>query len=116
MKKTISIICSIAVICTMAFAGQMSASSAIRPLYRGDVDCDGGIDIRDATMVQKGLANVINLTKRELFTADVNGDGKTDIRDATLIQKRTANIIKEFDAPDVFSHTVNSLIMFAVLF
>lgn len=107
MKKLISIACSVAVICTAIFAGQMSASSAIRPLYRGDVDCDGRIDIRDATMVQKGLANVINLTKRELFTADVNGDGETDIQDATLIQKRTANIIKEFDAPDVFDHTVH---------
>ncbi|MGN1132816.1 MAG: dockerin type I domain-containing protein [Ruminococcus sp.] len=107
MKKTISIICSIAVMCTIVFAGQMSASSAIRPLYRGDVDNDGRINIRDVSMVQKGLAKVIDLTKRELFTADVNGDGETDIQDATLIQKRTANIIKEFDAPDVFYHTVN---------
>ena len=107
MKRVISIACSVAVICTAIFTGQMSASSAIRPLYRGDVDNNGRINIRDVSMVQKGLANVINLTKRELFTADVNGDGETDIQDATLIQKRTATIIKEFNAPDVFYHTVH---------
>ena len=62
----------------------------------GDVNGDGKIDINDATLIQKYLADLEKLTDEQKAAADVNGDGKIDINDATLIQKYVAELIKEF--------------------
>lgn len=59
----------------------------------GDTDGDNYRTIKDATLIQKYLANLI--TVEDLYTenADVNEDGKISISDATTIQKYLAKII-----------------------
>ena len=53
----------------------------------GDVDLSGGIDIKDATLIQKYLADIETLDATQLSVADYNQDGEVNIMDATAIQK-----------------------------
>lgn len=51
----------------------------------GDVDCNGIINIIDATLVQKVVVGISRLTSVETIIADVNDDGKITITDSTKI-------------------------------
>ena len=53
---------------------------------------DGKVNIKDATMIQKFAAKIIDLTDDEKLRADVNADTKVNIKDATAIQKFVAKI------------------------
>ena len=58
----------------------------------GDVDRDGEVEIRDATWIQRSVADIeIPFTIKKL-TADVDGDGEITVMDATLIQYYLANM------------------------
>ncbi|MBQ7810360.1 MAG: hypothetical protein IJ346_05285 [Clostridia bacterium] len=59
----------------------------------GDVNRDGKLNIRDATLIQKALAKLESLDDEQLTLADYLTDGKVNIKDATQIQKKIANII-----------------------
>lgn len=59
----------------------------------GDVDLDGKVTIKDATLIQKYLAKMVKLTKQKNRFADFNHDGKVNIKDATAIQKFIAKIV-----------------------
>ena len=58
----------------------------------GDVNGDGKVNIKDATLIQKAVAKIISLTDAEQTRADVNADEKVNIKDATAIQKFVAKI------------------------
>lgn len=53
----------------------------------GDVDLNGSIDIKDATLIQKYLADIEMLDATQLGVADYNQDNQINIMDATEIQK-----------------------------
>ena len=59
----------------------------------GDLNGDNKVDITDATVVQKSVAELIELDEKQKKAADTNKDGKVDITDATLIQKYIAELI-----------------------
>ena len=59
----------------------------------GDTDGDSYRTIKDATIIQKYLANLITVEDFYTENADVNEDGKISISDASLIQKYLAKII-----------------------
>ena len=65
-------------------------------LILGDVNCDGVIDVNDATYVQMAAAEIIELNELQKKAADVNGDDVVDINDATYIQMFAADIITSF--------------------
>ncbi len=56
----------------------------------GDTNGDGKIDINDVTVIQRCMAEYIELTAELEAVADVNGDDKVDINDATHLQKYLA--------------------------
>ena len=58
----------------------------------GDVNNDGEVNIKDATMIQKSSAKIITLADDEILRANVNGDAKVNVKDATAIQKYVAKI------------------------
>lgn len=76
----------------------------------GDVNFDGKLNIRDATFIQKDVANKTSVyekyymvkgrydSTRALKIADFNRDGKFNIRDATAIQKHLAGV--DLNDPD----------------
>lgn len=60
----------------------------------GDVNLDGKLNIRDATLIQKYLAKMVEFNDlQKKYLADFNADFKVTIKDATAIQKKIANII-----------------------
>lgn len=58
----------------------------------GDANCDGKINIKDATYVQKSLANIVVADSLTTTVSDYNHDGKVTIKDATAIQKQIAGL------------------------
>lgn len=60
--------------------------------YYGDVDLNGKVNVKDATLIQKYLVNMEELDKHPLGQGDVNSDGAVNIKDATIIQKHSAKI------------------------
>ncbi len=60
---------------------------------RGDVNGDGYINIKDATLIQKILANIETPTEEMNKSADADNDGYVTIKDASLIQKYVAGIV-----------------------
>ncbi len=60
--------------------------------YLGDADLSEKINVRDATAIQKHVAQLSTLTELGLMAADVNRDTNTNIKDATAIQKHVAQM------------------------
>ena len=61
----------------------------------GDVNGDGLITVDDATMLQRFLAEFIelDLTNENVFTqADMNEDGYVNVKDVTAIQRKLADL------------------------
>ncbi len=59
---------------------------------RGDSDGNGTVNIKDATLIQKYVADLAKLNVMQYKCADANADGSTNIKDATEIQKYIADI------------------------
>ncbi len=59
----------------------------------GDVNLDGKLNIKDATLLQKHLAKIASLGTTALRLADFDQNSKVNIRDATAIQKKIAGLI-----------------------
>ena len=55
-------------------------------ILMGDATLDRRIDVSDATLVQKHIVRLENLTNNSLVAADVDRDNTISIKDATLIQ------------------------------
>lgn len=58
----------------------------------GDVNGDGKVNVKDATLIQKFAAKITAFTEGESLRANVNGDTKINVKDATAIQKFAAKI------------------------
>ena len=59
----------------------------MRQLPKGDVSGDGAVTIEDITLIQRGLAEFVELTPKQLELADFNSDGAITIRDITAMQR-----------------------------
>lgn len=69
----------------------------LEPDYRligvlGDVDCNETLNVRDATAIQKHIADIAKLSEDGVFLADSDQNGTVNIKDATAIQKHIAGI------------------------
>lgn len=60
----------------------------------GDADTDGVVNIKDATLIQKHLAQLESISETGLSLADANRDSDISISDATTIQKFVAGLIE----------------------
>lgn len=58
----------------------------------GDVDGDGKVTIKDATLIQKVVAGLSSIDDADYLSADANRDGNVNIKDATEIQKHLAGL------------------------
>lgn len=61
---------------------------------KGDADCNGKVNVKDATLIQKYIAKISDMTEQGIENAEVDGNGKLNVKDATMIQKYIANIIE----------------------
>ena len=62
----------------------------------GDVDLDGEVTIKDATLIQLYCARLKTLTEEQLLRADVDQDRDVNVKDATQIQLYLARLISGF--------------------
>ena len=62
----------------------------------GDADLNGEVNINDASIIQKHIAELITLKGKAFTQANVTGDTEVNIRDATAIQMKVADIIDKF--------------------
>ena len=59
----------------------------------GDVNMDGKLNIKDATLIQKYAAKIVDFDETQKKLADINKDEKINVKDATYIQKVLAKLI-----------------------
>ncbi len=62
----------------------------------GDANCDGKVNIKDATEIQKHIAGLVTLSETGLILADVDSNIAVNIKDATAIQKYLAGMVTGF--------------------
>lgn len=62
----------------------------------GDANLDGTIDIKDVSLIQLYLSNIVNISEANIAAADVNQNGVVDVNDATLIQLYISGNISGF--------------------
>ncbi|MBR2723859.1 MAG: dockerin type I repeat-containing protein, partial [Ruminococcus sp.] len=62
----------------------------------GDADCNGKVNVKDATAIQKHTASLITLSETGLILADVDANTNVNVKDATAIQKWIAGIPTSF--------------------
>ncbi len=65
-------------------------------LLLGDADLNGSVNVKDATTIQKYVADLITLSDAALNVSDTTHDSRITVSDATAIQKFVAGIISEF--------------------
>ncbi|MBQ3330696.1 MAG: starch-binding protein [Ruminococcus sp.] len=94
MRKSLLsvLLCTAIVFCTVF---GMAISTAAAELY-GDVDGNGEVEIIDATLVQRHLAQIVTLDKAAQKRGAVSGNTELSVIDATLIQRYVAMMISIF--------------------
>ena len=75
-----------------SYAYGFLSEKGVNVLQCGDANADGKVNIRDATYIQKYVANLISFSSLETLRAETNFDGKINIRDTTFIQKLLAGL------------------------
>lgn len=77
-----------------SYAQDYALSKGIKfvAILDGDANQDGKIDIKDATAIQKYLAEIIEFSAVQEDVADFNHSGKVTISDVTAIQKMLAGL------------------------
>ncbi len=68
----------------------------------GDANCDGKVNIKDATEIQKHIAGLVTLSETGLTLADVDNNSNVNIKDATAIQKHIAGMETGFPIGEPF--------------
>ena len=65
------------------------------PLYQdfSEYIIRGKINIKDATAIQKHLAEIVTLDSLAVEISDINSDGKVTVKDATAIQKKLVALL-----------------------
>ena len=92
---------SLAVLCIFVIALTIGATScAATSTLLGDVNLDGTLSNRDATVIQEYLALKITLTDEQKAIAKVADGKKLSVIDVTLIQKKIVNLIGKFPVED----------------
>lgn len=96
IKKYIAMIIIMALVVSLSV---LSVSATTKPYNAGDADLDDRVTIKDATVIQKYVANIIPLSYLQECVSEVDGDGEITVKDATMVQKKCADIIMNFSVP-----------------
>ena len=96
MRKALSFVLVIAMLMSMACISNIGVSATANTYKLGDVNRDGAVNIRDATLIQYYAAYIEELDADQLYLANVNGDDTVNVRDATYIQYYAAYMLDEY--------------------
>ena len=76
MRKALSFVLVIAMLMSMACISNIGVSATANTYKLGDVNRDGAVNIRDATLIQYYAAYIEELDADQLYLANVNGDDR----------------------------------------
>ena len=97
IKTGFSLLLAVITMISVAASFSFAAVAAEETYLRGDADGNRVVDVRDATLIQRVLAELTDDTDgRIALRADVTGDG-LDISDATQIQMYAAEYENLYD-------------------
>ena len=71
---------------------ETTARELFKSVLPGDIDLDGKVTVKDATLIQKYLSGNCEQDYNQMLNADIDGDNAVTINDATLIQKKCAGM------------------------
>lgn len=98
--KLISVILAITILTSVfsisASATATTADNEIKAFPVGDADMDGELTIKDASLIQKAIAELCTLDDEQIYYADCNEIEGLQITDVTLIQMYLANITTDY--------------------
>lgn len=86
-------------------AAEVVANETAGTILWGDADQNGAVNVKDATAIQKHIADLIVLTDAGFVAANVDANDNVNVKDATMIQKFVADLIDRFPAEDVQPET-----------
>ncbi len=92
MKKISALILIVTLVLSLCMSS-FGVSASIAPVRAGDVDMDDQITVKDATLTQKHLSELVSLHDWQIYACEVDGDKKVTVKDATMIQKIVAGIV-----------------------
>ncbi len=101
MKKFLCILMCFGILHT---ASVLCASAMPQANIPGDVDADFEVTVKDATLIQKSLASLAELSEAAAYWADVDNDSQVTVKDATMIQKHVAGLIDSFSKEQGYTH------------
>lgn len=90
MKKIIALFLTFAML--LCICPVITFAQSENTLILGDANLDAKVNIKDATIVQKYIAKLVEFADDNSTCADCNVDEKINIKDATWIQKYVANM------------------------
>ncbi len=88
MKRIITLIISIALFTATFTVGAYT----VKQYNNGDVNRDGNVNVKDATVIQEYVAKMRKFDPMQEKLADVNLDSFINVKDATLVQKVIAKL------------------------
>ena len=91
MKKLTALLLTLATLLSVFSVGAFAVYQ--NALILGDANLDSKVNIKDATVIQKFVAKILEFSEENEISSDCNADGKINIKDATNIQKKIAGII-----------------------
>ncbi len=95
MKKLTALLLTLAILLCMFPAYSFALSQNV--LVLGDANLDAKVNVKDATAIQKHIAQIAELNDDGLVCADCNSDIAVNIKDATWIQKFVAKVECPYD-------------------
>jgi hypothetical protein len=96
LKKALSFVLVLAMIMSMACITNFSVSAETNQYKLGDVNMDGSVNVKDASLIQRYSASLVDFTEDEKYLANVNGDKSVNVKDATYIQRFLAALITDY--------------------
>ncbi len=95
MKKFTALFLTLAILMCMFPVYSLALSQNV--LILGDANLDTKVNVKDATAIQKHIAQITELSDDGLICADCNNDIVVNIKDATWIQKFVAKVDCPYD-------------------
>ena len=73
-----------------------------RPILRGDADQDTFVSILDATMMQRHIAQITELSEDGVLAADIDGNEELETIDVTLLRRYLVGMGNPYNVEQVF--------------
>ena len=93
-------------LCLTTIVSVSALSGAVNLI--GDADLNGSINVKDATLIQKHVADILVIDDYALYFADSDRNSTVNVKDATTIQKYVAGMTVNPEVGTEATHPDNS--------